>query len=152
MKWTGLLAAILLVSAGLAAWPREQPAGPAAQKKIKKGEIKGTSASSGQGMFKEYCAVCHGKEAKGDGPAASELKVRPPDLTTLAKRNDGKFPEARVVSILKFGAEAPAHGQADMPVWGPLFKSLNATGSGGDAQVQQRIANLTHYLESLQVK
>lgn len=151
MKRIGLLAAILLASSGLVAWSNEAKA-PAGQKKIKRVDIKGTSASSGQEMFKEYCAVCHGKEAKGNGPAASELKVRPPDLTTLAKRNDGKFPADRVVSILKFGAEAPAHGQADMPIWGPLFKSLQGTASGGDAQVQQRIANLTHYLESLQAK
>jgi mono/diheme cytochrome c family protein len=151
MKRMGLLAAILLASSGLVAWSQEAKA-PAAQKKIKKVEIKGTSVSSGKEMFQEYCAVCHGKEAKGGGPAASELKVPPPDLTTLAKRNDGKFPADHVVGILKFGGEAPAHGKADMPIWGPLFKSLQGTSSGGDAQVQQRISNLTHYLESLQAK
>jgi mono/diheme cytochrome c family protein len=150
MKRIGLLAAILLASSCVVAWSQEAKA-PAAQKKIKSAQMKGTSASSGQEMFKEYCAVCHGKDAKGGGPAASELKVPPPDLTTLAKRNDGKFPESRVVSILKFGPEAPAHGKADMPIWGPLFKSLEGI-SGGDALVHQRISNLTHYLESLQAK
>ena len=51
-----------------------------------------TSATSGKEMYLAYCATCHGKEGKGDGPVASALKVPPADLTTLSKRNDGKFP------------------------------------------------------------
>ena len=30
---------------------------------------------------KGECAECHGKEARGDGPSAKDLSVRPPDLT-----------------------------------------------------------------------
>jgi mono/diheme cytochrome c family protein len=40
---------------------------------------------SGKVMYKQYCAVCHGVEAKGDGPYASMLKVPPPNLTTLKR-------------------------------------------------------------------
>ena len=58
---------------------------------------------SGAGTYKEYCAVCHGKIGKGDGPAASALKVRSPDLTTLARRHDGKFPDACVAEVLRNG-------------------------------------------------
>lgn len=39
--------------------------------------------ASGREMFLPYGASCHGKEAKGDGPAASVLKVAPADLTGL---------------------------------------------------------------------
>jgi mono/diheme cytochrome c family protein len=40
-------------------------------------------------MFRSYCAVCHGLDAKGSGPAAPALKMEPADLTTLAKENQG---------------------------------------------------------------
>ena len=38
---------------------------------------------SGEVMYKQYCAACHGANAKGNGPAASNFKTRPADLTTL---------------------------------------------------------------------
>ena len=117
--------------------------------KVKRVPIQSTSPASGEEMFKTYCAACHGKDAKGGGPASSELKTMPPDLTTLAKRHDGKFPSDYVATVLRNGAKAPAHGSSDMPVWGPLFSAV----SGRDqAQVTLRIANLVRYLESLQVK
>ena len=121
----------------------------AQEKTIKKTPVEQTHRSSGAEMYKAYCAVCHGKSGKGDGPAAEALKAAPPDLTTLAKRHDGKFPDAYVSTVLRNGAKAPAHGSAEMPVWGPLFSSL----SGGDtAQVNLRISNLTTYIKSLQAK
>jgi len=60
------------------------------QTTIKKAPIQRTSATSGQEMFNTYCAACHGKDAKGNGPAGGALKVPPPDLTTLSQRHDGK--------------------------------------------------------------
>jgi mono/diheme cytochrome c family protein len=135
-----LLAVLLLFASGFTS---------AQEKKIEKAPIQPTSAASGPEMYKAYCAVCHGKDGKGDGPAASELKVPPPDLTTLAKRHDGKYPADYVATLLRNGAKAPAHGTADMPVWGPLFSSI---GEGDQAQVNQRIANLTNYIKTLQAK
>lgn len=108
-----------------------------------------TSAASGKEMFKTYCAPCHGTSAKGDGPAASALKSVPPDLTVLAKNNGGKFPADRVNSILRGQATVTAHGNQDMPIWGPVFLRMS---QGHEAEVQQRVANLTRYLESLQAK
>jgi len=108
-----------------------------------------TSAASGKEMFQGYCASCHGADAKGDGPAAAALKTAPADLTTLSKRNGGIFPADRVSSILRGKATVTAHGNRDMPVWGPVFWSMS---QGHESEVQQRIANLAHYIESLQVK
>jgi mono/diheme cytochrome c family protein len=122
----------------------------AQEKQVKKVPLKRTSAASAAEMYKEYCAVCHGKDGKGGGPAADALKTPPPDLTTLAKRHDGKFPDAYVANVLRNGAKAPTvHGSAEMPVWGPLLKSLKPM---DDAQVNMRISNLTDYLKSLQAK
>jgi hypothetical protein len=75
--------------------------------------------------------------------------VPPPDLTQLAKNNHGEFPSDHVWAILQFGAKAPAHGTADMPVWGNLFHSLNTTDT---TKSKMRIQNLVEYLKSLQAK
>jgi mono/diheme cytochrome c family protein len=108
-----------------------------------------TSPASGKEMFLSYCASCHGKGAKGDGPAAASLKSLPADLTTLAKRNGGKYPAGKVTSILRGQTNLVPHGDQEMPVWGPVFWRMSG---GHEEQVQQRIANLNRYLESLQVK
>lgn len=117
---------------------------------VKKVPVKQTSPASGKEMFTQYCAVCHGTDGKGTGPAAPALKTAPADLTTLAKRSeDGKFPRDRVATLLKNGTGPSAHGTSDMPMWGPLFKSLDPT---HDTTVQQRIKNLNDYLVSIQAK
>jgi mono/diheme cytochrome c family protein len=121
----------------------------AQESQVKKTPIQQTNAASGAEMFQSYCSACHGKDAKGDGPAAADLKVAPADLTVLAKNNGGKFPGDLVASTLRFGAKAPAHGTAEMPTWGPLFRSLK---QGDETMVNLRISNLTSYIKSLQVK
>lgn len=123
--------------------------GRAQETKVKKTTVTPSNPSSGATMFKQYCAVCHGPGGKGDGPAASALNVPPPDLTTLSKRHDGKFPDAYVQNVLHSGISEPAHGNAEMPVWGPLFQTMSRN---DDAQVTMRINNLTKYLKSIQPK
>jgi len=104
---------------------------------------------SGEVMFGQYCAACHGPNAKGNGPAAATLKAPPPDLTTLAKRHAGKFPADYVETVLLFGPGTTSHGSASMPTWGPIFGILDKQNARA---VQQRIKNLTDYLESIQEK
>ena len=113
--------------------------------------IKRTSWASGREMFREYCAACHGENGAGEGPAASACTVKPADLTTLAKRNRGKFSYDGFYAVLQFGTQTrvPAHGSADMPVWLPLFASLN---EGHEALAEQRMYNLARYVASLQSK
>ena len=120
-----------------------------ATKEVKKVPIKQTSANSGQEMYKAYCAVCHGVAGKGDGPAASALKVSMTDLTKLAQRNGGKYPALKVSSILRGDEVVASHGSKEMPIWGKLFWSVSG---GSQAEVQQRIANLNRYIESIQTK
>jgi len=119
------------------------------EKTVKHVPIKPTSAASGQEMYTNYCAVCHGKDGKGGGPAADALKTPPTDLTTLAKKNGGKYPALHVTSVIRGEGNLPAHGSKDMPVWGPLFWHLS---QGHEGEVQQRVSNLDHYIESLQAK
>ena len=111
--------------------------------------ITNAPSNSGKEMFNSYCAVCHGKDGKGNGPAASAMKTPPTDLTLLAKNNGGKYPSSHVAAVIKGQATTPSHGSQDMPVWGPLFSSIS---QGHEGQVQQRITNLVTYIEGLQAK
>jgi mono/diheme cytochrome c family protein len=120
----------------------------AQQKTIEKVPIQHTSAASGSQMYVAYCAACHGTNGKGDGPAASALKAPPADLTNLAKRHDGKFPRNEVYDAISGQRSIAAHGSKDMPVWGTLFRSMDAHESFS----MLRLKNLTDYIESLQAK
>jgi mono/diheme cytochrome c family protein len=151
MKRISLAGVILLLSFGLAAWSQQPAPATPQQKEIKKVPMKATAAQSGEEMYVEYCAVCHGKAAKGDGPAASALKLAPTDLTTLTKNNSGKFPSDHVAAVLRFGTETPSHGSKDMPIWGHILATSPTQGTDA-TMVQLRIRNLTSYIESLQSK
>lgn len=101
---------------------------------------------AGRDSFDLYCASCHGDGGRGDGPVAEELRTRPPDLTTLALRNQGAFPRARVRDIVEGkGGTLIAHGTTAMPVWGPMFRVFES-----DARVRERIENLLTHLQALQ--
>jgi mono/diheme cytochrome c family protein len=111
--------------------------------------VKAVSPASGKDMYMSYCAVCHGTDGKGGGPAASALKVPPTDLTLLSKTNGGKYPALKVTSNISGETALPAHGSKEMPVWGTLFWSMS---SGHQSEVQQRVVNLTRYIETMQAK
>jgi mono/diheme cytochrome c family protein len=78
----------------------------------------------GTSEFKSSCASCHGSDARGKGPVADQLKVPPPDLTTLAKRNNGAFPKDAVYETIAGSKTIPAHGIREMPVWGERFNPI----------------------------
>jgi mono/diheme cytochrome c family protein len=103
----------------------------------------------GPDLYKAYCAVCHGSDAKGNGPLAKWLRTAPADLTRIASRNGGAFPLARVRRVIS-GAESVSagHGTREMPVWGPIFSQIDRDQDLG----RVRIDNLARYLESLQTK
>jgi len=119
------------------------------EKTIKHVPIQPTSPVSGKEMYTAYCAACHGTDGKGGGPASGALKIPPTDLTLLSKNNGGKYPSMKVSSSIRNESAVPAHGSKEMPVWGALFWSVS---SGHESEVQQRVVNLTKYIESLQAK
>jgi mono/diheme cytochrome c family protein len=139
--WTvfaAVLAMVIMTSA------QDAPKG-----QIKNVPIKPTSAASGSEMYKSYCAVCHGTDGKGNGPAAAALKVPATDLTALAQKNSGKYPALKVAAVIRGEDQMAAHGSKEMPIWGNLFWNMSG---GHEAEVQQRVANLNKYIESLQKK
>jgi mono/diheme cytochrome c family protein len=102
---------------------------------------------SGKALYDEHCAFCHGAEAKGGGPFAASLKVWPPDLTNLKKKNGGTFPELHIAEVIDGEFQKPSHGSREMPIWGPVFRSA-AHGKNDSAQV--RIKALVTHIDSLQ--
>jgi mono/diheme cytochrome c family protein len=118
---------------------------PINAQQIERVGITPTSAADGAEMYRAYCASCHGPNGKGDGPANPALKVPATDLTVLSKNHDGVYPANAVVVLLR-NPGGGAHGSADMPVWGDVFRR-----SGEDQMhIHQRAYNLTRYLESIQ--
>lgn len=103
---------------------------------------------NGAELYQAYCASCHGRDAKGRGPAASSLKIPPANLTEIRKRGGGKFPSERVQELISGEKTVGAHGSRDMPIWGPIFGQIAWDQDLGKI----RILNLTKYIESIQAK
>ena len=147
-------AAVILIALPFALFgggnPGQQETRPEAPEgRIKKRPAQYTPPSSGKAMYLAYCASCHGKDGKGNGPAASAMKIAPSDLTELAAKNGGIFPENHVAQTIRGDSNTPGHGSQEMPVWGPIF---GAIGTKSEGVPQLRVRNLTKYVESLQQK
>ena len=121
----------------------------AEQKKVP--QVKSVAATpinsvDGRENFVAYCAVCHGDDAKGQGPAAPAMKAPVPDLTTIAQRHQGKFSATDVEQIIRGSGKTPtpAHGVEEMPIWGNVFLYEDR------ARSTLRINNIVKYIQSLQ--
>ena len=93
---------------------------------------------AGRTEYVANCGSCHGRSAKGDGPVGEALRTRPPDLTLLAKNNDGVFPGEVLHQIIDGRRTLRAHGNYEMPVWGGSIS-------------RERILAIIGYLRSLQL-
>jgi mono/diheme cytochrome c family protein len=109
-------------------------------------------AKAGRPAYEQNCAVCHGREGKGDGGAANLLTVKPADLTQLSKNNNETFPFWRTYRVIDGREEIKGHGTRDMPIWGQVFRMEAGTSAMAQSQVRGRILELVHYLESIQAK
>ena len=144
-KTAGLVAAL-----GLSIASASGLAGPIGQDPKPSDEHTQVTPYVGSDLFRNYCAVCHGTSARGDGPLADRLKKRPPDLTQFSLQSGGTFPAAMVSSIIDGRRPVPGHGGPDMPVWGDAFKEASQHYSEKSAQV--RIRAVVDYLKTIQQK
>jgi len=110
----------------------------------------------GAALFAENCAMCHGATARGDGELADEIRAelgrRPSDLTTIARRNDGVFPRAEVLSYID-GYTRGRLPEQNMPEFGLLLEGPTVpvdTGDGVMSPVPRPLVALMVYLESVQ--
>lgn len=105
----------------------------------------------GELEFQRYCASCHGEDARGKGPLAEYLRIKPANLRLLSKANGGTFPFWRIYRTIDGREEVRAHGTRDMPVWGRRFQ-MEREGFGPleEALVKGRILGIVFYLRSMQ--
>jgi mono/diheme cytochrome c family protein len=103
----------------------------------------------GAKIFRYYCAACHGADGRGHGPASAALKNAVPDLTLISQRDGGKFRYQRVKEIIEGKQPGPlAHGNREMPIWGPIFHEVESDQDWGEV----RLDAITKYIESIQQK
>ena len=140
----------LLMSALVCCWAVALGAQQAPEKTptIKRTTAAPTKTLEGPDSYNTYCAVCHGKDGKGNGPAAAALKAPLSDLTTLAARHNGAFPRRDVEEMISGVNRPPAHGSQDMPMWGDVFKAVDSSREFATI----RMVSLLDYLEKMQVK
>lgn len=133
---TGLIAAILSVVISVFAQAQESPA-----------------AQRGHNLYEQYCMDCHGMKGQGDGVLAGDLKVAPADLTTIALRRKGVFPDVEIREIIDGRRKVRAHGPLNMPLWGKAFGMATASSGGqNEAETRDKINALVEYLKSIQRK
>ena len=109
-------------------------------------------AASGAALYQTSCAGCHGANARGNGPITPVIGVRPPDLTQIAARRGGAFPELEVFRIIDGQADLSAHGPRHMPVWGYEFFGDDPDDEVAHRQAEQKVDLLVSYLRSIQRK
>jgi mono/diheme cytochrome c family protein len=100
----------------------------------------------GRDNFVAYCAVCHGEDGRGNGPAAPAMKAPVPDLTRIAQRRGGKFSAVDIEQTIRGTGKTatPAHGVEEMPIWGNVFLYEDR------ARSTLRITNMVKYIQSIQ--
>ena len=120
----------------------------------------------GRSEFQSSCASCHGTDGKGKGPVSEQLKVPPPDLTMLAKNNNGIFPTNAIYETIDGLKTIPAHGTREMPIWGyrfnpiidlphivdPSYDVLDPSRESREVVVRTRILAVVDYLSRIQQK
>lgn len=112
-KWAIAAVAMLLVGTGIAYADLLRAA-------FQRNPIPRNAASiaRGRALFLNDCAVCHGPEGRGDGPAAASLPEKPDDLGRIAP--PPIFPDGVVAYRIRNGnGLMPAFGNAlrDEEVW-----------------------------------
>jgi mono/diheme cytochrome c family protein len=106
----------------------------------------------GAQLFARYCASCHGPTGVGDGHVARALSRPPADLTRIAARRGGEFPDAEIAHWIDGRFDVPAHGTREMPIWGRRLADPIAEDASGEEVARGRIDLLVGYLETIQVR
>jgi mono/diheme cytochrome c family protein len=116
------------------------------QKVVRTVPVKLSGTNDAAQLFSEHCAVCHGADGKGNGPAASALKRPVGDLTKIPAEK-GKFPFLAVQEKIRNGSIVE-HGSVDMPIWGKLLTPMG----GKSSAAEMRVYALAKYVEKIQAR
>lgn len=94
--------------------------------------------AEGAELFAVHCALCHGRNGEGGGAVSSQLMWNPADLTRIATRSEGEFPESKVFELIARRDPLGNHQSPEMPRWGKFWKD--------DAKIDALVA----YLRTIQ--
>ena len=117
--------------------------------------------------FLSKCAECHGADGKGAGRISNKLKIKPADLTLLAKKNNGVFSPNAIAELIDGRSATRAHSP-EMPIWGcrqgpppgpqgkaykpkPIDSLLDMPCDPEDV-IQKQILDIVEYLAQIQEK
>lgn len=114
------------------------------------GEAPRQQAAAGERLYKVSCAACHGADARGTGPVAPLLTVPVPDLTRIAQRRNGEFPELEIFRIIDGQSDLAGHGPRHMPVWGYEFFGDDADDEVAHRRATDKVDRLVAYLRTIQ--
>ena len=79
---------------------------------------------------------------------AEDLRVRPADLTQLARPNRGLLPVEQMRRVIDGrDPRVRSHGTLEMPVWGDAFVKREGL---SEAAARARIEAIIRYLDSIQ--
>lgn len=140
-----LLIPLVIAGSAIVAWTQDNKA---ESNEPPEERMRSETPMSGHELFEVYCAACHGREGRGDGPAAGAMKMAVTDLTQLKRNSGGEFPITKVERAIDGDEILISHGTRDMPIYGDLFRDVRRD----EAFVKQRVALITGYIESIQNK
>lgn len=104
---------------------------------------------AGYGLYQQYCAVCHGVFADGNGLVVPVLTQKPTNLRRLSERYGTPLPKPKLVRTIDGSEPIIAHGSREMPVWGTrLYEDLPSRMP--NSRERGAILTLLDYLESIQ--
>ena len=105
---------------------------------------------AGRTLYLRFCASCHGRDGRGDGPVAPALGEKPTDLTQIAAAHGGEFPFLAVIEAIDGTRTVRAHGVSEMPIWGEVFLADQAAPLEQQILAGGRVIVIARYLRSLQ--
>ena len=127
------------------------------EKKIKKHErilnLSKNGIELGHQEYIKTCAICHGDDAKGNGPFSVKLYKKPEDLTLMKMKNNGVFPFKKLYKIIDGRDSSSLHGSRTMPIWGDRYAAeswLEVSTEHSETLARGKIFELLMYLESIQ--
>jgi mono/diheme cytochrome c family protein len=141
MRKTALCFALLL-AAPLAA--RGEEAAPPDSRKL-------NPEHPGYAAYQQYCAVCHGVFADGQGLVVPILKVAPTNLRQLGARYGMPLPRQKLIRSIDGSDPILSHGSREMPIWGTRLYE-GAPIPMPDSRQRGSILTILDYLESIQEK
>jgi len=105
---------------------------------------------AGRADYTNWCSPCHGPSGRGDGALGAKLDRNPADLTRIAAREDGTFRVEDLADFIDGRAMVAAHGDRDMPEWGPIFEASAGPDPEAAGRARERRRGLTMYLWTIQ--